>query len=62
MSEQVYATIGAEAVNSTAHHQANLDGALQSIVLLRNDGGVLPFAPGASLAVRTPLPSLNINS
>lgn len=51
---QVYATIGAEAVNSTAHQQANLDAAQQSIVLLRNDGDILPFAPDTSLAVVGP--------
>ncbi|CAN5149286.1 glycoside hydrolase family 3 C-terminal domain-containing protein [soil metagenome] len=34
-----------------AHHEVARDAARESIVLLRNEGGVLPLKPGASIAV-----------
>ncbi len=56
LAEQPYSQIGPEAINSTEHHAANLEMALQSLVLLQNRGGVLPFAstPGKRLAVIGP--------
>eukprot|EP01047_Picozoa_sp_COSAG01_P003232 COSAG01_NODE_94_length_26962_cov_9.110933_16_plen_405_part_00 len=41
-------------VNSTASQQLNLEAALQSFVLLKNTGGVLPFKKGKKLAVLGP--------
>ena len=51
---QPYASIGAEAVNSTASQILNLEAALQSFVLLKNDGGVLPMKRGIKTAVLGP--------
>ena len=51
---QPYTKIGPEAINSTAHQEANLDAALQSMVLLKNEGGVLPLSAPGSIAVVGP--------
>ena len=51
---QTYAKIGPEAINSTAHQAANLDAALQSFVLLKAEGGVLPLKSKRSIAVVGP--------
>jgi len=40
LDDTPYTKIGAEAVNSTAAQQLNLEAALQSFVLLKNRGGV----------------------
>ena len=50
---QPYTQIGADVINSTAHQAINLDAALQSIVLLKNNG-ILPLKPGLKLAVVGP--------
>jgi hypothetical protein len=70
IEDQPYTKIGAEAVNSTAAQQLNLEAALQSFVLLKNDarkgvpsGGaldssaavpVLPFTKGKKTAILGP--------
>lgn len=54
LAQQPYAAIPLGAINATAHADANLDAALQALVLLKNDGGALPLAPGARLAVVGP--------
>jgi beta-glucosidase-like glycosyl hydrolase len=41
-----YTKIGVDVINSTHAQQLNLEAALQSFVLLQNDGGVLPFTRG----------------
>jgi hypothetical protein len=43
--------IGTEEIGSAAHKASSAFASLQSMVLLKNDGGVLPFAPGGKLAV-----------
>jgi len=50
---QPYTTLGLEMINSTEHQALNFDAALQSMVLLHNDG-VLPLAPGRRVAVVGP--------
>lgn len=51
---QPYTKIGAEAVNSTAAQQLNLEAALQSFVLLKNDNAVLPIVKGKKTALLGP--------
>lgn len=51
---QPYTQIGAEAVNSTASQQLNLEAALQSFVLLKNENSVLPFKKGMKTAILGP--------
>ena len=46
--------VGAEAVGAEAHRAAAREAARQSIALLKNEGGVLPLAPGARVAVVGP--------
>lgn len=53
LDTQVYTKIGSEAVNSTESHRLVLDAALQSLVLLKNDG-ILPLKRGMKLAVVGP--------
>lgn len=53
LKDQPYTTIGASAINSTEHQAANLDAALQSMVLLQNTG-VLPLRQGKTIAVVGP--------
>ena len=45
---QPYTKIGAEAVNSTFAQQLNLEAALQSFVLLKNDAPASPASPASS--------------
>lgn len=42
-----WAKLGAEAVDTPAHRQLALEGALQGQVLLKNEGGRLPLKPAA---------------
>jgi len=51
---QPYFGLGAADINSDAHQQLALEAARQSIVLLKNEKGTLPFAPGGSVAVIGP--------
>lgn len=46
---------GDVALDNAAHHQVALQLAREAVVLLANDGGALPLAPGARLAVVGPL-------
>ena len=46
-----YGALGAEVVNTPAHQQLALEAAHQSIVLLKNEGGVLPLSAGAVKSV-----------
>ena len=43
---QPYTRIPFEAINSEEAQARNLDAARQGLVLLRNEGGLLPLAPG----------------
>lgn len=54
VEDQPYTKIGADAVNSTEAQQLNLEAALQSFVLLKNENGALPFARGKTTAVLGP--------
>jgi beta-glucosidase-like glycosyl hydrolase len=38
-------------INSEAHQNISYEAALQSLVLLRNDGGALPLKLGSKVAV-----------
>ncbi|WP_284322624.1 glycoside hydrolase family 3 protein [Dyella acidisoli] len=49
-----YATIGMDQVDSAAHRKLALQAALESIVLLKNEHGVLPLRQGAHVAVIGP--------
>lgn len=49
-----WASIGADALNSTFHQQVSYEAALQSFVLLKNDGGALPIKVGKKVAVLGP--------
>jgi len=49
-----YFTLGSEAIDSPAHQQLALEAAQQSIVLLKNEGQLLPLQPGQTLAVIGP--------
>eukprot|EP00656_Telonema_subtile_P053359 TRINITY_DN7716_c0_g1_i1.p1 TRINITY_DN7716_c0_g1~~TRINITY_DN7716_c0_g1_i1.p1 ORF type:complete len:526 (-),score=141.07 TRINITY_DN7716_c0_g1_i1:109-1686(-) len=51
---QPYTKITADAVNSTAAQQLNLEAALQSLVLLKNEAKTLPFKKGVKTAVLGP--------
>jgi beta-D-xylosidase 4 len=52
---QIYTTYGLSDIASPAHHQANYEGALQSFVLLHNDGNaVLPLSPHQKVALVGP--------
>lgn len=42
----IYTTLGVDDIASEEHAKINLDAALQSIVLLRNNGPVLPLKTG----------------
>lgn len=46
-----YTKIGPEAVNSTLGQQLNLESALQSFVILKNNDSTLPFIKGKKTAV-----------
>ena len=50
----LYTSIGEEGINSTAGWQLNLEAALQSFVLLKNDGDVLPMKKGKKTAILGP--------
>eukprot|EP00039_Didymoeca_costata_P030626 m.30608 g.30608 ORF g.30608 m.30608 type:complete len:811 (-) comp8218_c0_seq1:49-2481(-) len=54
IEDQPYTKIGAEAVNASEAHQLNLEAALQSFVLLKNDKNTLPFTKGKKTAVLGP--------
>ena len=54
IENQPYAKIGDEHINSTAGWQLNLEAALQSFVLLKNDGDVLPMKKGKKTAILGP--------
>lgn len=54
VEQQPYTQIGVDAVNSTESWEFVLDSALQGLVLLRNDGGVLPLAATGEIAVVGP--------
>jgi hypothetical protein len=43
--------LGNESINSEAHQNISYEAALQSLVLLRNDGGALPLKLGSKVAV-----------
>ena len=43
-----YFTLGSEAIDSPAHQQLALEAAQQSIVLLKNEGQLLPLQPSSS--------------
>ena len=49
-----WAAIPANVINSSAHQAVAYDAALQSMVLLKNRGEVLPLKPGVKLAVVGP--------
>ena len=51
IESQPYTKIGEEAINSTASQQLNLEAALQSFVLLKNEESTLPMKKGKKLAV-----------
>ena len=50
-----WAAVGIDVLNSTAHQQVAREAALQSLVLLRNEGGALPLKQGIKLAVLGPM-------
>ncbi|CAE8690326.1 unnamed protein product [Polarella glacialis] len=52
-----YSRLGGESMNTTLHEAVSLDAALQSLVLLKNDGGMLPLKLGVKLAVPEPMAS-----
>ena len=54
LAGQPYTRIPLSAVGSPAHAALSFDAALQGMVLLRNDGSLLPLAPGRALAVVGP--------
>jgi beta-D-xylosidase 4 len=54
LEDQQYVNIPISVVNSTEHQDVVFDAALQSFVLLKNDGNVLPFKAGLRLAVLGP--------
>eukprot|EP00658_Telonema_sp_P-2_P004662 TRINITY_DN11725_c0_g2_i2.p1 TRINITY_DN11725_c0_g2~~TRINITY_DN11725_c0_g2_i2.p1 ORF type:complete len:747 (-),score=170.82 TRINITY_DN11725_c0_g2_i2:277-2517(-) len=47
--------IGAEALNSSYAQQVSFEAALQGLVLLKNDGNLLPLSPGIHVAVVGPM-------
>ena len=49
-----WTSIPANAINSSAHQAANMDAALQSFVLLRNENALLPLKRGMTIAVVGP--------
>lgn len=49
-----WTSLGAEAINSSAHRAIQHEAGLQSLVLLRNDGHALPLAAGLHVAVLGP--------
>ena len=51
---QPYFALGIDDIDTEEHRQLAREAALQSIVLLKNEGGVLPLAPGGKLAVVGP--------
>ena len=53
-AEQPYIALGLDDIDTQEHRQLAREAALQSIVLLKNEGGVLPLAPGGKLAVVGP--------
>jgi beta-D-xylosidase 4 len=52
---QVYTRYGIEKVGTPANLQAAYEGVAQGLVLVRNENGTLPLAPGRKLAVLGPL-------
>jgi len=54
IEDQPYWHVPPSAVNSAQHQQWNLDTTRQSMTLLKNDGGALPFPAGARVAVIGP--------
>ncbi len=52
--DQPYAQIPASDFGSEAHSAVNTDTGSQGLVLLKNEGGVLPFARGLRVAVVGP--------
>jgi beta-glucosidase-like glycosyl hydrolase len=55
VAQQPYAQIPMSVVDSPAHQALALDAALQGMVLLRNDGRLLPLPAGKRIAVIGPL-------
>jgi len=49
-----YAALGNDDIDNVANRALALDAAMQSIVLLKNEHGALPLAPGARIAVLGP--------
>ena len=49
----IYTSYGIEHLASDANSKINFDAALQAMVLLRNDGAVLPLTPGIKVWVLT---------
>jgi beta-glucosidase len=49
-----YAALGARDIDNAAHQALALQAAQESLVLLKNDAGTLPFKPGLRLAVLGP--------
>jgi xylan 1,4-beta-xylosidase len=54
IEDQPYMKYGAQDVNSTDAHALVLDGALQGLVLLKNEKGLLPLTKGTKIAVLGP--------
>lgn len=52
--EHPYASIGMDQVDSAAHRKLALQAALESVVLLKNERGVLPLRAGSRVAVIGP--------
>ena len=53
-SRSSWTSLGAETINSTAHRHTQYEAAVQSLVLLQNEGGALPLKPGVHVAVLGP--------
>eukprot|EP00948_MAST-09A_sp_MAST-9A-sp1_P000287 g287.t1 len=53
-SKQPYFNLGIDDIDTSAHQQLALEAAHQSIVLLKNDGAILPLKSGSNIAVIGP--------
>ena len=53
-SSQPYFNLGIGDIDTAAHQQLAYEAAQQSIVLLKNDVGVLPLQPGSKIAIVGP--------
>lgn len=53
-ADQPYFNLGLDDIDTPAHQQLALEAAQQALVLLKNDKGVLPLAPGAKIAIVGP--------